>query len=359
VKILDRYLLREFSTYLALGLAGFITIFVVVDVFEKIDVFLDHRAPAALIARFYLFRAPEVVVQVLPVALLLASFLALGQLNKFGELTAMRAAGASLLRILRPVFACAIGAALTALVLGEFVVPAANQERDRIFQEQIQGLRRDEAVERADVTYLGEGGRIWYMRLYLVRERRMHEVTLQEFDRGTLVRRVDAREATWDGGRWIFASGFVRRFEAGREIADPFTRFEVPGVAEGPEDFAKETRQPAEMNWFELRSYVDRLRASGARVANYLVDLHLKLAFPLVNLIVVGIGASIATRLRLQSAAIGFGLSVAIAFLYYAFMRTGQALGHSGALSPYLAAWLGDLVFGIVAVAMLADQQRH
>src|SRR5262249_46379718 len=55
VKILDRYLLREFLGYLALGLAGFIVIFVVVDIFEKLDVFLEHRAPAALVMRFYLF----------------------------------------------------------------------------------------------------------------------------------------------------------------------------------------------------------------------------------------------------------------------------------------------------------------
>ena len=108
----------------------------------------------------------------------------------------------------------------------------------------------------------------------------------------------------------------------------------------------------------ELRSYLDRLRASGARVSNYLVDLHLKLAFPLVNFIVVMIGAPVATRLRMQSAALGFGLSVAISFLYYGFMRAGQALGHNGALPPYLAAWLGDLVFGVVGFTMMVRAQR-
>ena len=104
------------------------------------------------------------------------------------------------------------------------------------------------------------------------------------------------------------------------------------------------------MSYPELRHYVDRLRASGSRTSNYLVDLHLKLAFPLVNLIIIMIGASVATRLRMQSAALGFGLSVSISFLYYGFMRTGQALGHNGALPPYLAAWLGDLVFGTVGL---------
>jgi len=359
MKILHRYVLREFVSYLVFGLLGFIAIFVVVDVFEKIDVFLDHSAELGLIAAFYLYRAPEVVVQVLPVALLLSTFLTLGQLNKFGELTAMRTSGMSLNRILLPVFQTGLAAVVVALMLGEFVVPGANHQRDVIYDQQIQNRTIESPSERADVTLLGQGGRIFYMRLYLVKEQRMHEVSLQEFRAGELVRRVDAAEATWDGTQWVFTSGFVRTFEDGREQARPFDRMAVTGIAERPSDFAKETRQPEEMNYFELRRYVDKLRASGARVSNYLVDLHIKLAFPLVNLVVVAIGASIATRLRSHSAALGFGLSVGIAFVYYAVMRTGQALGHNGALPPYLAAWMGDLAFGIVAVAMLFRAQRR
>lgn len=359
MRILDRYLLREFAGYLALGLIGFIVIFVVVDIFEKIDVFLDHRAPLALVARFYLYRAPEVVVQVLPVALLLASFMGLGQLNKFGELTAMRAAGVSLVRILRPVFAVALAATVASLALGELIVPRANRERDRIYDQQIQGLHQPMVTERADITYLGRGGRIWTVRLYLVHEKRMHEVSLMEFKSGALARRIDATDATWDGRRWTFSNGMVRSFTASAEDAHPFDHLAVDGLAERPEDFAKEVPAPEEMTYTELRAYVEKLRSSGARVANFLVDLHAKLAFPLINLIVVMIGASVATRLRMQSAALGFGLSVGISFIYYAFMRTGQALGHNGALPPYLAAWLGDLVFGVIGTVMLVQAQRR
>jgi len=360
VRTLDRYVLREFTTYLVLGLLGFITIFIVVDVFEKIDVFLDHHAPFDLVFRFYLYRVPEVITRVQPVALLMATFLALGQLNKFGELTAMRAAGLSLVRILAPVFTLATIGVIGALAISEMVVPGANQRRDRIYNEQIQKLQPQEVKERADVTYLGNGGRIFYMRLYLVAERRMHEVSLQEFSKGEMTRRIDAAEATWDGKRWVFSSGYLRTFaEDGKEKVEPFTRMSVKGLPERPEDFAKESRKPDEMSYPELRSYVERLRASGSRVSNYLVDLHLKLAFPLINLIVVMIGAPIATRLRLQSNALGFGLSVTISFFYYAFMRTGQALGHNGALPPYLAAWLGDLVFGTVGLTMMIQAQRR
>jgi lipopolysaccharide export system permease protein len=359
VRIHDRYLLREFSGYLVLGLLGFIAIFIVVDVFEKIDVFLDHRAGAGLVARYYLNLAPDIVVKVLPVALLLATFLALGQLAKFGELTVLRATGLSTLRILAPVFAVAVAATLFSFALGELVVPAATRERDHIYNERIQRIQRTSDLERADVTYLGAGGRIWYIRLYLVRERRMHEVSLQEFDGGRLERRIDAAEATWDGSRWVFAHGFVRSFTGDTERAEAFQRMAVNGLSEAPADFAKESRKPEQMNWLELRAHVEKLRASGARIASYLVDLHMKLAFPLICLVVVMIGGALATQLRMQSAALGFGLSVAIAFLYYGVMRAGQALGHNGALPPYLAAWLGDLVFGTVGVVMLARAQRR
>jgi len=358
MRILNRYLLREFTGYLLLGMVGILAVFVVVDVFEKIDVFLDHHASVPLVTRYYLYRLPEWVVQVLPIALLLSIFLALGQLNKFGELTAMRTSGRSLLAILAPVLAVSAGATLLSLGLGEFAVPEANQQRDRIYDQEIQQLRHPEVSERADVTYLGEGGRIYYMRLYLVHEQRMHEVSLQEFRAGMLVRRIDAAEASWDGQRWVFSSGFLRHFRGGRETVKSFDRMAVSGLAERPEDFAKQSRNPAEMNFFELWSYVQKLRASGARVANYLVDLQVKLAFPLVNLIVVLIGAPLATRLRMQSAALGFGLSIAISFCYYALLRTGQALGHSGALNPYLAGWLGDLVFGAVGAVMMSHARK-
>ncbi len=359
MRILDRYLLREFIGYLMLGLLGFIVIFIVVDLIEKMDVFLDHKAPWPLVAQYFVNLAPDVIVKMLPVSLLLATFLALGQLNKFGELTAMRAGGLSLVRIMAPVLGVALGAMVVSLLIGEFVVPAATRARQQIFEERIQHLQRAVPSERADVTYLGRDGRIWLVGLYLVHEQRMHEVSLQEFKAGVLMRRIDAAEASWDGQRWVFVSGYVRRFAAGHEQAEGFRRMAVGGLGEGPEDFAKEGHKPEEMNWFELRNYVDRLRASGARVENYLVDLHLKLAFPLICVIVVMIGGALATRLRMQGAALGFGLSVAISFLYYGILRAGQALGHNGALPPYVAAWGADVLFGVVALVMLTQAQRR
>ena len=77
---------------------------------------------------------------------------------------------------------------MASLLLGEFVVPPANREREEIYDGQIRGVRREIAHERPDLTYVGHGGNVYYMRLYVVREQRMHEVALQSFEDGQLVR---------------------------------------------------------------------------------------------------------------------------------------------------------------------------
>lgn len=359
MKILDRYVLREFTGYLVLGLVGFIIIFIVIDFIEKADVYLSHHASFALLGQYYLATVPSMIVLMLPVALMLATFLALGQLNKFGELTAMRACGVSLVRIMVPVFGVSAAAAALSLLLSEGVVPRATRAANEIYNQRIQHLTSEGHTERAEVTYLGQGGRIWYTRLYVIPEKRMHEVSLQEFRAGEIVRRIDAAEASWDGRRWVFSSGYLRTFEHGREHVDVFTRMAVDGIAERPDDFAKQDVQPNEMNFFELREYVARLRASGARVASYVVDLHMKLSFPLICIVVVLIGGALATRLRMQSAALGFGLTLAVAFLYYSINQAGRALGHSGVLPPTIAAWMGDVVFGATGLAMMRNAQRR
>jgi lipopolysaccharide export system permease protein len=94
-------------------------------------------------------------------------------------------------------------------------------------------------------------------------------------------------------------------------------------------------------------------------VASYVVDLHMKLSFPLICIVVVLIGGALATRLRMQSAALGFGLTLAVAFLYYSINQAGRALGHSGVLPPTIAAWMGDVVFGATGLAMMRNAQRR
>jgi lipopolysaccharide export system permease protein len=127
---------------------------------------------------------------------------------------------------------------------------------------------------------------------------------------------------------------------------------------ETPEDFAEEEREPDEMNFSELLQYISRVKQSGGRVRKHLVELHFKISFPLVNFIVLLVGTPLSTRIRKGTLTMGAALSLLIAFTYYGFLRTGQALGHSGSLPAPLAAWLGNIFFGVIGVILLRKLNR-
>jgi lipopolysaccharide export system permease protein len=358
VRILDRYVLSEFVAYLAMGLCAFIGIFVIVDVFEKIDVFVDAQVKPALVLRFYLSYVPVVLIEILPVAVLLASLIAFGRMARFHELTAMRTAGRSLMRIYLPILLFVTGLAVASFSLSELVVPEANSRRKHIMNHEIK-KKPEFPARRQDLRYVGQGGRIYIVGSYDVRRSVMRDVVIQEFAQGTLARRLDARQGRWeDDSHWVLIDGFVREFDGDHVKTAHFAehRLEVPEV---PEDFAKEERDPEIMGFRELKRWIERFRESGGDAAPYLVDLHLKLATPFVNLVTVILGAALSARIRRGGLAIGFGLSLVISFLYYAMIRAGQAMGHGGNLPPVLAAWIANLVFGGIAILLLARASQE
>lgn len=358
MRLLDRYIIREQLQTLLAGLLFFVSVFIIVDVFEKIDTFLDNRVPAHIVATYYAMFIPGIIVQVLPMAMLLSCLVALGQIGRQNELTAMQAAGIGVERIALPLWAVAAAMSVLVFVVNEVALPPLNARRLQMYRVDIKKQNLEGASVRMNLAYLGRDGRTFLIRTYNIPAREMREVVIQEISQHTLTGRIDAESATWENSRWVFRQGFVRRFDREGEHAAEFHELVIPGLVETPDDFAKAEEEPMALSYWELQSYIERLKQSGSRVQKYTVELYLKVAFPLTNLIVVVIGTALALRVRRGGLAISFGLSVLISFIYYAFIRTGQSLGHSGTLPPVLAAWIGNFFFGVLAVVLLKRARR-
>ena len=358
MRILDRYLLREQLVTLAAGLLFFVAVYVIVDLFEKIDTYLDNRVPVQVVLAYYGVSAPAIVLQVLPMAMLLSCLLALGQLKRNNELTAMQSAGIGLGRIAAPLYVLALLVSGLVFLVNEVALPGINAERKRILNGEIRRQDVEGPRVRSNLAYLGSDGRTFLIRTYRIDERAMEEVVIQEIRANTLVGRIDAKSASWVDGRWVFRRGYTRRFDPQGEKAAQFTELTIPGLKERPEDFAEAEEDPEALSFWNLQRYIDRLRQSGSRVQKYLVELHLKLAFPLTNFIVVLIGSALSIRVKRGGLAIAFGLSVFISFLYYALIRTGQSLGHNGQLPAFLAAWAANLVFAAIGLELLRRARR-
>lgn len=359
LSIFDRYLLREFLRFFFLAFVGFVGFVVLFDAFEKISTFIDHKATAGQVFRYYFNATPYKAVLVTPIALLLATFLSLGYMTRFHEITIMRSSGISLYRILMPVYVVGLLVAATSFLVSDFIMPGAQTRAREILQQEIRGRTSKNLGSRMNVSYIGQDNRFYLIRRYDVPRSAMVDVVIQEFDGDTLTRRIDASKASYEDGAWVLENGVDRSFsgENGDELLNSFEtlRLEVP---EKPDDFAKNEVRPEQMSFPDLAKYVERVRQSGSRVEQYETDLHLRVSFPLVNFVILLIGSSLAVKMRRGGIALGFGFSLAIAFTYWSILRAGQVLGHSGALPPMLAAWLGNILFIGVGLWMLRQTPK-
>lgn len=346
MRILDRYLLREFTAYSLLGLGSFISITIIVDLTEKLSRFVDYSTPVSTVLRYYAYGMPAVLTQMIPVAVLLGSLLSLGQLRKHNEITAMQSSGESPWRLARPLLILALLVSIAQYALNESVGPGAHVEQSRIMTEEVRRQAADRS-SRTAVRLLGGGSRFYVAQYYDARTLTLRDVSVQFLDRAEIRERVDANRAEYVDGIWRFRDGFYRTFIDTGEVAVPFRVYGSGAMSEQPGDFARTQMDPFNMGMRPLLLYARRLKESGGQTQRHMTNFHIRASFPLASLIMVLLGTGLSLRVaRGGNVALGFGISITVGFAYFAFLRLGQALGYNGTIPPMPAAWLGNMVFG-------------
>ena len=357
MRILSRYIAREFIGWLFVGLTAFVLIFIVVDSVDHLNRFMDSGFTAIRVAKYYLYYIPYIVLLMLPMVMLLSSLFCLGGMARQNELVAMKASGMSLYRILSPVFFIGIIASLISLVFAEVVVPRTNQRRMEIRH----GTSRSDKSKtiRKDV-FLSDGeNRLVFAKVYDPVNETAADVSIEEYDGSSLIRRITGKKMFWRDNRWEVREGIIREFSGEQENITQFESRILENFLVVPMDFIREYKKPEEMNYFELKRYIERATNSGKEAGKWLVDLHLKISYPLTNFMMVLLGAPMASSVgRRTGKAASFGITILISFVFYGFIKGAQALGHNGYLQPLLAAWIGNIIFITVGTILLIKTRK-
>lgn len=357
MRILSRYLVRRYLVSLLLALAAFVSIFLVVDLTDRLNEFLDRGFEGRAILAYYFFYVPYVIVLALPMASLLACLFSVGDLSRRLELTAMKAAGVSLAQILLPVAGTALILSLLALALGDLVAPGANRRRAEIGRGG--ALEASSFTVRENLVLRDVNGQVLSIGRYDVGAQVGHIVLLDRYDRGAdrregsprpardprLISRLTAKSMRWAEGRWAWQDGVARTFEKARETEAPFSLLVPEGLTLRPEDIQRPDRKPEEMSYGDLQRAVERKRLVGVSFQRDLMELQLKIAFPFASLIMVLFGAPLAASLRRTGRGTTFGFCLLLAFIFYGSIKGCQALGGNGLLAPAVAAWLPNMLF--------------
>jgi lipopolysaccharide export LptBFGC system permease protein LptF len=355
------------------AVVGLLSLFYISTFIDLVDKLFRGEATAYLIARYFVFQTPQFVYFVVPMAVLIATLVTVGLMTRNSELVVMRACGISLYRTAVPLMLLAALAGGMLFVLQEGVLSQTNREADRLERRIRSWPPRMSAASRQ--WLIGRSGEVYRYDIFDAASDRFSRLFVYEIDeeRWRLKQVSFAEEARFaadmaagehDAG-WRGHQGWVRRLHAIRAEGNGRAEVEYEPYAgrtlalEPPSYFEREAPEAADslmygqsMSFRALQEHINALRASGLNALPYMVALQRKLAFPLVTLIMTILAVPFAVTTGRRGALYGVGIGIVVAILYWVSLSLFGALGSAGLLTPLLAAWAPNILFGAAAAYM-------
>jgi len=355
--ILDDMILRDFAMYLVMILATFLILALVFTFFELLTDIVRNKVSFIMLAEYLLNLSPSLIYLMAPMSVLLAVLITFGLMQKSSELTAMKATGISIYRATLPVIVLAGFFAIGLFIFDQVYIPTTNR-RQEILRNQIKGKPPQTYLQADRKWIFGESNQIYYYQVFDPDANRFGGISVFEFDPATfrLTRRIHADGAHWEPRlkKWVFENGWVRTLD-GTSIQE-YRTFDVSTfneLGEDPSYFKKEVRQSSEMDYQELRNYIQDLQQSGFDTVRLKVQLQKKLAFPLITLVMAVLAIPFSAQKRRGGALAGVAIALGIAIVYWVAAGLFEAMGNANQLPALLAAWAPDFIFALAGGYLL------
>ncbi len=359
MKILNKYIIREYFRIFGLAMVIFQAIYIIIDLFGKTDEIVAHNVPFSVVLKFIVAKIPLIISQVSPIAILLSTVFLLSILAKNHELTSIRSSGISFLQVITPILLIAVCITLLSYLLSEAVLPWTNQMVKQ-GKRLIQGKEPLERLHKNRIWLCG--GKDMFINIKHIdpEKKKMFGVGVYFVDENFFVRkRVNAKSVEWIDGKWVFQDGLTRYFEGTGKVRIESFEEKTVVLNRDFDDFLYVKKTAAEMNYLDLKNYIRTLKENGYKSDKYLVDLYGKFSIPFANFIMALIAIPFAVKSPRSGSYSGVALCIIIGFAYWTFLSFGLSLGHKEAISPVIGAWMGNVVFGIIAFFLLRSKRVH
>lgn len=353
MRILDRLVAGTFLKLFVVSLLATPPLFILGDLTEKLDDYLDADLPLSEIARGYFYNLPEYFQWALPMAGLIAAVFTVHAMTTHREIVAAKAGGVSFHRLVLPVLILG-GLLAGGALLTTDLIPLSKRKATAILES------RDLSREwRSDFVYQSEDGMVLAIQRLETLRPRMTGVGLHHPGRGSdsVVVHAEVERAMWlpDEGAWEFEEGTFRRiWPDGVESASRFQRMRLPNLTERPEQLMEEVREPEELTYDELERQARIVERGGGKSGDLRTKKEQKLAIPIATLVIILLGTPLATSAKRGGAAYGIGISLGTTIAYVLLLKVSGAFGAAGILDPIWAAWLPNVLFAVVGLVLLA-----
>jgi len=358
MKLIDKYIFRQFMVPLVYCLLTFSMLFVIIDLFDHLSDFIDARTALLDVFRYYAFIMPSLLVYIAPISLLLGLLYSLWQLSKHNELTALRASGISFYRITVPVLIVGLVFSLAISVMQETIAPRLANWAWQFINQQKKGGALSMRYA-SDLPYKNEDQRrIWMIRKFDLASYDMQGVkVVQQRVDGSDLEAIRAEEAKYFDGTWWLFNVSIQKYDfynspIGAPDNEPLRQ--MSEWDETPEDFTHEVTNREFLSARDLWNFLAaRKNLSDKTRARYLVDMHARLAMPWTCFVVALFGIPFGVRTARKGALVGVISALLTFFGFYFLMTFGQWLGKNQMIDPAASAWMPNIFFMLVGIFLM------
>jgi lipopolysaccharide export system permease protein len=363
--ILDSYLLAEMIGPFFFALGAFLLFWALNIFFLAADYIINQHAPFFLVLRFVVFRIPQATPMAFPFASLFAALLAMGRVMGDNEVTAMRTAGISVMRIALAPVLFGLGMFLISYSINEWVAPASVDLSTRTFYQIIyhtdslpvepQFFRKD--PDTGNTFYVGQvaldNKTMLDVQIFKPAKYGPWNETLQAKTaavQGSILNLHDVIDTRYNDEGFLTNQQRVKSISIGLPLGETASQF-----------VSQVNNDPWTMSSKSLRTQVNALQAQGiggTAMGNLQINLADKLSWPFACIIGVVLAVPLALRFGKRGRTLGITLSIIAFFSYYLMVSAASAFGRNGALNPFLAAWLPNIIVGIAGVLLLWLEER-
>ncbi len=350
---IDWYIIKKFLSTFFLAITLIILIVVIFDVSERIDDFIQEKAPLdAILFDYYLNFIPHFVNLFSPLFTFIAVVFFTSKLASNTELIAMLSSSISFRRILVPYLLAATLLSGMTFYLANFLIPPANERRLAFELEYIHGS--GQTRERNIHLQTSENDFV-YVQRFDRKNNTGFRFTHEQFEGRELVYKLSSEHIRWDttNNHWVLEN-FSRRFfhENGQRLIHGDT-MDTTMILK-PDDFTHQVKRVEVLDYFELREFIreEEIKGSG-NISIYKVEKHRRMAAPFATIVLTLIGFSLSSRRVRGGTGMHLAAGITISFAFILFMQISTTFAIKASLEPWIAVWLPNFVFTIIGLLLM------
>lgn len=339
------------------ALATFAVLDLLASFIDKFDALMGYGLLRPAGIEFLLLKLPLMVAQLMPVACLAGVLVGMGMLNRNGELLALQGLGISRVGIALPLLFTAAVISLAAFGLNETIVPAATR-RSKYLLDAV--IRKDPGFVYTTQSWIRTRDSFVAVKGYDAVHKRLAGIRVFQIGPHYALDEIySAEAAVWNGNDWVFSG--LKVLQVNRRSPGAGASLQDFRLEAKPGDFSFAILSPEEFSLSELDAYIAKLRRNGLDPGSYLVDRDVKFALPLSCLVMMfcGLSLSLDPVPRASSAGRAFILGLGIGIGYWVTLGFTISFGRSGLMAPWLAAWLPNFLFSMLAVALFISGEER